>query len=131
MGAILSTDSIFSSLVIAATWFLISENKSKRHQWISMILILILPFFRPTGFSFLFIACFYWAAISFRKNAYKILFFITYLSAVGFVVYKTFAATNSYYFPIHSLWVHRKYDAICKNTFQGGDVGIQLSFAKS
>jgi hypothetical protein len=99
----LFTDSIFSNLLIITTYFLITEKNGTANQWTFWILLFILPFFRPVGFLFIPIACFYWLATKPRNNITRLIFCLGYVSVIGLIVYKTFGHDEPYYYPIHSL----------------------------
>lgn len=98
----LYTDSIFASLLVITTYFLITEEKSVRNKWAFWILLIVLPFFRPVGFLFILIACVHWIIMAARKNIFRLIFSAVYLTFVCMAVYLTFTKSE-YYFPIHSL----------------------------
>jgi hypothetical protein len=99
----LFTDSIFSSLLVIATYLLLTEKNNLGSKWMFWILLFILPFFRPIGFLFIPIACFYFLMSKSQKNIRKLLVCATYLLVIGIVIYKTFEYSEPYYYPIHSL----------------------------
>jgi hypothetical protein len=99
---VLFTDSIFCSLLIITTYYLLTEQNDKTSKWTFWILLIILPFFRPVGFLFIPVACFHWSLLSIRKNTGKLMWSTAYLAILGVVAYKTFSS-ESYYYPIHSL----------------------------
>ena len=101
--SILFTDSIFCSLLIIATYFLVSAEKSNVNKWVFWILLFILPFFRPVGWLFIPIACFYWSMLSISKNAGKLLVCGIYLVILGVWIYKAFLIEN-YYQPNYPLF---------------------------
>ena len=100
--AILFTDSIFCSLLIIATYYLLTLEQTNRNIWIFWILLVVLPFFRPVGFLFIPVACFHWSVLSFKKNRGKLLLCAAYLIILGVAVYETFSL-EPYFYPIHSL----------------------------
>jgi hypothetical protein len=99
----LFTDSIFSDLLIIATYFLLTEKNGTGNKWLFWILLFILPLFRPVGFLFIPVACLYWLTFNPRKNISRLLVCMGYLLLIGLVVYKTFGHDEPYYYPIHSL----------------------------
>ena len=102
--SVLFTDSIFCNLIVIATYYLLTEQRSSINKWILWILLFILPLFRPVGFLFIPLACFYWLILSARKNMGKIVICFAYVLLIGFVVYKTFdTGESSYYYSMHSL----------------------------
>jgi len=107
----LYTDSIFSSLLVMETYFLLTEEKSRRNKWIFWVLLVILPLFRPVGFLALPTACLYWITISPRTNKYKLLFCFGYLFLICFVVFLTF--TNSRYFYYMHSYHNIRANVIC------------------
>jgi hypothetical protein len=101
--SILFTDSIFSSLLIIATYFLLAEQKSTGNKWVCWILLISLTFFRPVGFLFIPVACFHWIMGSRSNNIRRLLIFSVILLFIGTIIYKSFEQSDSYYYPIHSL----------------------------
>lgn len=99
----LFTDSVFASLVVITVYYLLTEEKSPSHQRIFWILLFVLPFFRPVGFLFIPVACFYWLCLSPRNNRRKILITSSYLGLIGIWIYLTFQPAETYYYPIHSV----------------------------
>ncbi len=99
----LFTDSIFSNLLIIATYFLLTEKNGTVNKWTCWILLFILPFFRPVGFLFIPIACCYWLATNPRNNITRLLICAGYMLVIGLIVYNTFGHDEPYYYPIHSL----------------------------
>jgi hypothetical protein len=98
----LYTDSIFSSLLVIATYFLITEEKGSPNKWMFWVLFVILPFFRPVGFLFIPVACFHWLMLAPRKKIRRLLFCAAYLSLIGVAIFQTF--TNPlYYYPLHNI----------------------------
>ena len=100
--SILFTDSIFSSLLIIATYFLLTEQKGKLNACVFWTLLICLPFFRPVGFLFIAIACSHWMMDSLVKNAGKIFSCFCYVGLIGIIVYRSFTQSQ-YFYPIHSL----------------------------
>jgi hypothetical protein len=98
----LYTDSIFASLLVIATYFLLTEDENTRNRWILWVLLFALPFFRPVGFLFIVVAGFHWILLGTRKNTGKLLCCVSYLAIIGIAIYLTFT-DSAYYFPIHSL----------------------------
>jgi hypothetical protein len=102
--SILFTDSIFCNLLVIATYFLLTEERSSANKWILWILLFILPLFRPVGFLFIPLACFCWFITGWRKNKVKIGICFTYILLIGMIIYKTFdSGESSYYYSMHSL----------------------------
>jgi hypothetical protein len=100
---ILFTDSVFSSLLVIAIYFLLTEQRGPGNKWMFRILLFILPFFRPVGFLFIPLACFHWIINSIRKNRNHLLISTGYLLFIGIAIFKTFGHDEPYYYPIHSL----------------------------
>ena len=98
----LYTDSIFSNLLIIATYFLITEEKSSRNKWVCWILLVILPFFRPVGLLFIPVVCFYWIMLAPGKYKTRLFFCIAYLSFLSLLVYLSFTR-SAYYYPLHNI----------------------------
>ncbi len=101
--SILFTDSVFSSLLIIATYFLLAEQKSNRNKWIYWIFLIGLPFFRPVGFLFILLACFHWIILSPGKNIWRLLISCAFLLFIGIMIYNTFEQPDSYYYPLHNI----------------------------
>ena len=100
--SVLFTDSVFCSLLVIATYYLLTLEESKKNKRIFWFLFIILPFFRPVGFLFIMVACVHWIMISFKKNRSKLILSFAYLSIAGIVIYKSFSS-EYYFFPIHSM----------------------------
>jgi len=100
--SLLYTDSIFSSLLLIATYFMLAEEKSSGNKWVFWVLLLMLPFFRPVGFLFIPVACFHWIMLAPRKNINKLLFCLAYFSLIAVMLYQTFA-NPEYYYPLHNI----------------------------
>jgi len=99
----LFTDSAFSSLLIIALYFLLTQEKSKGNRIIFWALLILLPTFRPVGFLFILLACCYWIFISVRKNVGKLIFCSVYLLLIGFVIDRSLTQSPAYFYPFHNI----------------------------
>ena len=99
----LFTDSAFSSLLVIALYFLLTEEISKRNRIIFWTLLILLPTFRPVGFLFIFLACCYWIFISVRRNAGKLVICSVYLFLIGFVINQSLTQSPAYFYPFHNI----------------------------
>jgi hypothetical protein len=110
----LYTDSIFCSLLVIASFFLLSEQNSLWNKIIFWVLLVALPIFRPVGFLFVAVACFHWTMNSPKKNIVNLSICCVYMCIIGVVIQKTFSTSEQYYYPIHSLH-NIEANVICAN----------------
>ncbi len=101
--AALFTDSVFSSLLIITTYFLLVEEKSLGKKIACWTLLIILPSIRPVGFLFEALACFYWLLLSARKNAGKLVICLVYLFLISVVIKKSLTQSPDYFYPLHNI----------------------------
>lgn len=99
----LFTDAFFSMLLIIAIYYLLNENKSRRHRIVFWFLLLILPFFRPVGFLFILVACFHWIFNFQRENIYKILAVSVYIIFLLVLINRSIMESTGIFYPFDNL----------------------------
>ena len=99
----LFTDAIFSFLLVIATYYLLTEHKSRHGKIIFWSLLIILPFFRPVGFLFIPVACLHWLFTYNKANLKKIVAASVYLVFLLLLIYRAIVINSGYFYPFNNL----------------------------
>ena len=99
----LFTDSLFTSLVIIASYYLLSESRSIRNQILCWVLLLLLPTFRPVGLLFPLLACLYWLWIAEKRQVQKSLICMIYLVVIGVFIKMALVNNPGFFYPNHNV----------------------------
>jgi hypothetical protein len=99
----LFTDSVFSSLLIIAVYFLLTDEESPAKKITCLFLLIVLPLFRPVGFLFLILACVYWLFISQKRYLWKVICCMIYLLVISMAISKSLVGNPNFFYPYHNI----------------------------
>jgi hypothetical protein len=99
----LFTDAFFANLLVIAVYYLVISQAQGKGKIVFWFLLLVLPFFRPVGFLFIILACFYWLMLSAKMNWGKIIISITWLVFIGILIDKSLTESAGFFYPFHNV----------------------------
>ncbi len=98
----LSTDSIFANLLVISIYLLTDSFQTIKYKRWLIILMIVLPFFRPVGFLFIPVAIFYWITNRPKKYISTTIIFFIYFILLCFFSWYCLTRPNHFFYPYHN-----------------------------